>query len=268
MGELGPVRPALPRGVRRRRRRLHHAVRRHRGARPGRPVDGHHPRGRRRPRAPTRSSSSAPRSSASSWLPDLCAGRALGGFGLTEPEAGSDAGGTRTRAVLDEATGEWVIDGEKAFITNSGTPITSLVTVTARTEPAGSAGPRSARSSCPPARPGFEVQPPYRKMGWHASDTHGLTLHRLPRARAEPARRAGPGLRQLPRHPRRRPRRHRRARRRRDPGLPRAVASQYAKDRNAFGKPIGANQAVAFKCADLAVMADDRPRPSPTRRPG
>ena len=67
------------------------------------------------------------------WLPDLCAGRALGGFGLTEPDAGSDAGGTRTKAVLDEATGEWVIDGEKAFITNSGTPITSLVTVTAVT---------------------------------------------------------------------------------------------------------------------------------------
>jgi short/branched chain acyl-CoA dehydrogenase len=62
------------------------------------------------------------------WLPDLLAGRALAGFGLTEPEAGSDAGGTRTRAVLDEAAGEWVIDGEKAFITNSGTPITSLVT--------------------------------------------------------------------------------------------------------------------------------------------
>ena len=60
------------------------------------------------------------------WLPDLCAGRALGGFGLTEPDAGSDAGGTRTRARLDEAAGEWVIDGEKAFITNSGTPITSL----------------------------------------------------------------------------------------------------------------------------------------------
>src|SRR4051794_10207274 len=61
------------------------------------------------------------------WLPDLCAGRALAAFGLTEPEAGSDAGGTRTRAALDEATSEWVIDGEKSFITNSGTPITSLV---------------------------------------------------------------------------------------------------------------------------------------------
>src|SRR6059058_4713161 len=74
------------------------------------------------------------------WLPDLCAGRALGGFGLTEPEAGSDAGGTRTRAVLDGDAGEWVIDGEKAFITNSGTPITSVVTITARTDAPGTSG--------------------------------------------------------------------------------------------------------------------------------
>src|SRR3954467_7154062 len=69
------------------------------------------------------------------WLPDLCAGRTLGAFGLTEPEAGSDAGGTRTKATLDDATGDWVIEGEKAFITNSGTPITSIITVTARTAP-------------------------------------------------------------------------------------------------------------------------------------
>src|SRR5687767_2063168 len=75
------------------------------------------------------------------WLPDLCAGRALGGFGLTEPDAGSDAGGTRTTAVLDEQAGEWVLDGEKAFITNSGTDITALVTVTARTGGAGGGSP-------------------------------------------------------------------------------------------------------------------------------
>src|SRR6185295_14447648 len=107
------------------------------------------------------------------WLPDLVAGRALGGFGLTEPDAGSDAGGTRTRAVLDEATGEWVIDGEKAFITNSGSSITSLVTVTAVT---GTIGGRPEISTIivPAGTPGFTVQPPYRKMGWHASDTHGL----------------------------------------------------------------------------------------------
>ena len=103
------------------------------------------------------------------WLPDLCAGRALGGFGLTEPDAGSDAGGTRTKARLEDE--QWVIDGEKSFITNSGTPITSLVTVTALT------GPGEISTIVVPAgTPGFEVQPPYRKMGWHASDTHGLTF--------------------------------------------------------------------------------------------
>src|SRR5437899_208527 len=101
------------------------------------------------------------------WLPDLCAGRALAGFGLTEPDAGSDAGATRTKAEL--VGGEWVIDGAKAFITNSGTPITSMVTVTARTGP----GEISA-VMVPAGTPGFVVEPPYRKMGWHASDTHGL----------------------------------------------------------------------------------------------
>ena len=190
------------------------------------------------------------------WLPDLCAGRALGGFGLTEPEAGSDAGGTRTRAVLDEAAGEWVIDGEKAFITNSGTPITSLVTVTARTDPAGAGGkPEISTIVVPAGTPGFEVQPPYRKMGWHASDTHGLTFSecRVPEDHllGEPGRGFANFLATL------------------DDGRIAIAAlavgviqccadqaTQYAKDRNAFGRPIGSNQAVAFKCADLAVMAD------------
>ncbi|MGH9270622.1 MAG: acyl-CoA dehydrogenase family protein, partial [Ilumatobacteraceae bacterium] len=103
------------------------------------------------------------------WLPDLCAGRALGAFGLTEPDAGSDAGGTRTRATLDG--GEWVIDGEKAFITNSGTPITSLVTITALT-----GADEISTVVVPAGTTGMTVQPPYRKMGWHASDTHGLTF--------------------------------------------------------------------------------------------
>ncbi|MDX6233525.1 MAG: short-chain 2-methylacyl-CoA dehydrogenase [Nocardioidaceae bacterium] len=89
------------------------------------------------------------------WLPDLCAGRALGAFGLTEPEAGSDAGGTRTTAELDEAAGEWVINGEKAFITNSGTDITSVITITART------GPGEISSILVPAgTPGLTVAPP------------------------------------------------------------------------------------------------------------
>src|SRR4051795_347728 len=98
------------------------------------------------------------------WLPDLVAGRKLGGFGLTEPEAGSDAGGTRTKA--DLVDGEWVINGEKAFITNSGTDITSIITVTART------GPGEISAVVVPAGPaGFEVQPPDRPVGRHAADT-------------------------------------------------------------------------------------------------
>src|SRR5687767_2450834 len=106
------------------------------------------------------------------YLPDLVAGRALAGFGLTEPDAGSDAGATRTRAVRDGD--EWVVNGAKAFITNSGTDITSVVTVTART---GSNGDGSAQISAimiPSGTPGFTVEPAYDKLGWHVSDTHGL----------------------------------------------------------------------------------------------
>jgi alkylation response protein AidB-like acyl-CoA dehydrogenase len=183
------------------------------------------------------------------WLPDLCAGRSLGAFGLTEPEAGSDAGGTRTKATVDEPTDEWVIDGEKAFITNSGTPITSIITVTARTGP----GEISA-IVVPAGTPGLTVAPPYRKMGWHASDTHGLTFSdcRVPAANLLGER--GRGFAQFLSIL--------------DDGRVAiaalavgaieaclALSTQYAKDRNAFGKPIGANQAVAFKCADLAVLA-------------
>src|SRR5687767_3227057 len=120
------------------------------------------------------------------WLPDLCAGRALGAFGLTEPDAGSDAGATRTKAELDG--GEWVIDGAKAFITTSGTSITTIVTVTARTGP----GEISALI-VPSGAPGFVVEPPYRKMGWHASDTHGLRFDgaRVPEANLLSARGSG-----------------------------------------------------------------------------
>jgi len=189
------------------------------------------------------------------WLPDLCAGRALGGFGLTEPDAGSDAGGTRTRAVADDATREWVLNGEKAFITNSGTEITSIVTVTARTDQGAGGRPEISAIIVPSGTPGFEVQPPYRKMGWHASDTHGLSFSdcRVPADHllGERGRGFANFLAIL------------------DDGRV-AIAAlavgviqacldesvRYAKDRNAFGKPIGSYQAVAFKCADLAVMAD------------
>ena len=187
------------------------------------------------------------------WLPELCAGRTLAAFGLTEPDAGSDAGGTRTRAVADETSGEWVINGEKAFITNSGTSMTSLVTVTARTDAPGSQRPELSAIIVPAGTPGFEVQPPYRKMGWHASDTHALSFAdcRVPEANLLGQRGRGFAnfLSIL------------------DEGRV-AIAAlavgviecclqesvRYANERNAFGRPIGSNQAVAFKCADLDVM--------------
>ncbi|WP_431805018.1 acyl-CoA dehydrogenase family protein [Microbacterium sp. bgisy203] len=111
-------------------------------------------------------------------LPDLLAGRALAGFGLTEPEAGSDAGATRTTARLDD--GEWVVDGAKQFITNSGTSITRFVTVTAvtgsRTGMDGAERPEISTIIVPNGTTGFEVGPAYDKVGWHASDTHPLTF--------------------------------------------------------------------------------------------
>jgi short-chain 2-methylacyl-CoA dehydrogenase len=195
------------------------------------------------------------------WLPDLCAGRALGGFGLTEPDAGSDAGGTRTTAALDGDSDEWVINGEKAFITNSGTDITSLITITARTGGTAPAPGASASTTeistivVPAGTPGLTVQPPYRKMGWHASDTHGLSFAdcRVPSDHLLGAR--GRGFAQFLQIL--------------DEGRI-AIAAlavgvirccleesvRHAGDRQAFGRPIGANQAVAFACSDLAVMAE------------
>ncbi|MFI8632177.1 acyl-CoA dehydrogenase family protein [Microbacterium sp. NPDC077663] len=107
-------------------------------------------------------------------LPDLLAGRALAGFGLTEPEAGSDAGATRTTARLD--AGEWVIDGAKQFITNSGTPITRFVTVTAVTSEPGAPTREISTIIVPSGTSGFTVGPAYDKVGWHASDTHPLAF--------------------------------------------------------------------------------------------
>ena len=182
------------------------------------------------------------------WLPDLAAGRALAGFGLTEAEAGSDAGATRTRAELDGDS--WVINGSKAFITNSGTPITSLVIVTART------GPDEISAIIVPAdTEGFTVEPAYQKMGWHASDTHGLVFEdcRVPAANLLGER--GQGFRQFLSIL--------------DDGrvaiaamavgvaqacLDHSVA--YASERATFGRPIGSNQAIAFKCADIEVAVN------------
>jgi butyryl-CoA dehydrogenase len=182
------------------------------------------------------------------WLPDLCAGTALAAFGLTEAGGGSDAGSTRTKATLEGD--EWVIDGEKTFITNSGTPITSVVTVTAIT------GPGEVSSILVPAgTPGFEVEPPYRKMGWHASDTHGLAFSgcRVPAANllGERGRGLASFLAVLDKG--------RIAISALAVGCIQAcldASVEYAKSRNAFGKPIGSNQAIAFKCADLRVLLE------------
>jgi len=179
------------------------------------------------------------------WLPDLVAGRALGAFALTEPDAGSDVAATRTRAVLDG--GEWVLDGAKAFITNSGTPITSIITVTARSDEGISA------FLVPSATAGLVVEPAYRKVGWRASDTHGLVFADCRVPAANLLGRAGAGLSQLLGIL--------------DGGRI-AIAAlacglikgcldesvRYANQRQAFGGPIGRNQGIAFKCADLAVL--------------
>ena len=186
------------------------------------------------------------------WLPQMCSGEALGAFGLTEPGAGSDAGGTRTTARLE--AGFWVINGGKAFITNSGTDITRLVTVTAVTgERAG--GKKEISSILVPVPiEGFTAEPPYSKVGWHASDTHPLSFDdvRVPEENLLGLRGRGYAnfLSIL------------------DEGRV-AIAAlavgaaqgcvdesvKYAKEREAFGRPIGANQAIAFKIARMEVRA-------------
>ena len=187
------------------------------------------------------------------YLPDLVAGRALAAFGLTESEAGSDAGATRTKARLDGD--EWVINGSKAFITNSGTDITSVVTVTARTgeNPDGSA--QISAILIPSGTTGFVVEPPYHKLGWHVSDTHGLTFEGCRVPAANLLGHQGSGYRQFLKTL--------------DDGriaisalavgLAQAcleASTAYAKTRIAFGRPIGVNQGVSFQIADLAVMVE------------
>ncbi|MGW5365545.1 acyl-CoA dehydrogenase family protein [Actinopolymorpha pittospori] len=187
------------------------------------------------------------------WLPDLASGAALAGFGLTEAEAGSDAGATRTRAVLEGD--EWVINGAKQFITNSGTPLTSLVTVTARTGQAADGTPEISAIVVPAGTPGFTVEPSYRKLGWHASDTHPLTFQdcRVPAGHLLGER--GAGFRQflaiLDEG--------RIAIAALATGLAQGCldeATAYARSRTAFGKPIGAKQGVAFQLADLRVAVE------------
>jgi short/branched chain acyl-CoA dehydrogenase len=187
------------------------------------------------------------------WLPDLVAGERLAAFGLTEPGSGSDAGATQTRARLDD--GEWVVDGAKQFITNSGSDITSVVTVTARTGQRDDGKAEVSTIVVPSGTPGFTVEPAYDKLGWHASDTHPLTFDgvRVPEDHllGERGRGYAQFLATL------------------DDGRV-AIAAvalgciraclemslTYANERTTFSVPIGARQGVAFQIADVQVMAE------------
>jgi butyryl-CoA dehydrogenase len=189
------------------------------------------------------------------WLPDLVTGQALAGFGLTEPGAGSDARATRTKAELRD--GEWVVNGAKQFITNSGSEITSCVTVTARsgvtTGSNGEQQPEISAFIVPTSAAGFTAEPAYDKLGWHASDTHAITLEDVHLPEANLLGERGRGYAQFLATL--------------DDGRI-AIAAlavgciqacldfclQYAGERQSFGVPIGRKQGVAFQIADLEVM--------------
>jgi short-chain 2-methylacyl-CoA dehydrogenase len=184
------------------------------------------------------------------WLPRLASGRELGAFGLTEPGGGTDAGATRTRAELRD--GEWVIDGSKAFITNAGTDITSLVTVTAVTGTSPSGKKEISSILVPVPREGFRVSKKYSKVGWHASDTRELAFTgcRVPAGNllGERGRGYANFLQTLDEG--------RIAIAALAVGLAQACLDEslaYARQRQAFGRPIGAYQSIAFKIADMEV---------------
>ncbi|MFE9254714.1 acyl-CoA dehydrogenase family protein [Streptomyces sp. NPDC006879] len=186
------------------------------------------------------------------WLPKLCSGEMLGAFGLTEPDCGSDAGGTRTTAVRDGD--EWVINGSKSFITNSGTDITGLVTVTAVTGRTPEGKPLISSILVPSGTPGFTVAAPYSKVGWNASDTRELSFSdvRVPLANlvGEEGRGYAQFLRILDEG--------RIAIAALATGLAQGCVDEsvrYAKERHAFGRPIGDNQAIQFKLADMELNA-------------
>jgi short-chain 2-methylacyl-CoA dehydrogenase len=188
----------------------------------------------------------------SQWLPELCSGRKLAAFGLTEPEAGSDAGNTRTTARLVD--GEFMINGSKQFITNAGTDITGCVTITALTDQ--SDGRREISNIIVPnGTPGYEVGEPYRKMGWNASDTRPLSFEdcRVPESNLLGER--GGGFRQFMQTL--------------EGGrigvaalgvglaqgaLDEAIA--YAKERRTWGKPISSYQAIQVKIADISSQIE------------
>ena len=179
------------------------------------------------------------------WLPDLASGRKLAAFGLTEPEAGSDAGATRTTAELRD--GEWVVNGSKIFITNAGTDLTACVTITART-----GADEVSNLIVPSGTAGYEISAPMRKMGWRASDTRELSFRDCAVPEANLLGERGAGYRQfleildggrvsiaamgL--------------------GLARGaygLAAAYARERRQFGQPISKFQAIQFKLADMAT---------------
>ncbi|HEY8759469.1 MAG TPA: acyl-CoA dehydrogenase family protein [Candidatus Dormibacteraeota bacterium] len=187
------------------------------------------------------------------YLPDLLSGKKLWAFGLTEPDAGSDAGGTKTRA--ETVDGDWLINGSKQFITNSGTDITAGVTITAIT--AKTKGDRGEISAImvPQGTPGYTVEKSYRKLGWHSSDTHPLTFQdcRVPEKNILGKR--GGGYRQFL---------HTLAGGRvaiaaLSVGLAQAcldASLTYARERKQFGKPISSFQAIQFKLADMAMEVE------------
>jgi short-chain 2-methylacyl-CoA dehydrogenase len=184
------------------------------------------------------------------WLPRLCSGEMLAAFGLTEPGGGSDAGATRTTARLDGD--EWVINGTKAFITNSGTDITGFVTVTAVTGEAPDGRREISSIIVPSGTPGFTVSKKYSKVGWNASDTRELSFSdcRVPAANllGERGRGYANFLTILDEG--------RIAISALAVGLSQGCVDEsvkYAKEREAFGRPIGANQAIQFKIADMEM---------------
>ncbi|MBA2631317.1 MAG: acyl-CoA dehydrogenase family protein, partial [Thermoleophilaceae bacterium] len=179
------------------------------------------------------------------WLPRLTSGETLGAFGLTEPEAGSDAGNTRTRATSDN--GDWVINGAKQFITNSGTDISGFVTITAKT-----GDDEISNILVENGTPGYEIGEPYRKMGWNASDTRPLAFEdcRVPETNLVGPR--GQGFKQFLQTL--------------DGGRIGVAAMglglaqgaldealKYAKERKAFGQPISKFQAIQAKLADMST---------------
>jgi len=187
------------------------------------------------------------------WLPGLCAGEKLGAFGLTEPGGGTDvAGAMKTRARLED--GEWVIDGTKSFITNSGTSITSVVGVAAVTGTRENGKPEISTILVPSGTQGFTVAPEYSKVGWCASDTHELSFAgcRVPEANllGERGRGYAQFLRTLDEG--------RIAIAALSTGLAQGCVDEslaYLRDRTAFGGPIGRFQALQFKVADMEVRA-------------